>query len=200
MKKINLLIAAGLLCTVSMQAQKRVVASLGFEDGDAKYTTPYSLTALEQRPVHWDDNNKNQNGKDLGFIHGDWVNYKSTDQWTEKCTDDPHSGDYCFQAVNGGVQMGNTWDRGFKIGLEGVQELTPYRVSFWVKADPETTYSVKANGETVDETTEPTKLTSWFSQGTEELDKSIPNYGFDQCKELLSGKTMTLNGEWQRVV
>lgn len=202
MKKNYLLIAAGLFCALTMQAQKRIVASVGFEVDDASYQSQFPLTALDVRPAHWDDNNTNQNGSQLGFIHGDWVNYKAEDEWTELCEDDPHSGDYCFQAINGGSRLYNTWDRGFKLRLDGVQELTPYRVSFWVKADPETTYSIKPDGTTVQdgETTEATKLTSWFSQGTEELDKSIPNYGLDQSKELLTGKTMTFTGDWQRVV
>lgn len=187
MKKNYLLIAAGLLCAVTMQAQRRVVASLGFEDDDPKYTTTYSLTALEERPSWWGEDNANVNGKDVGFIHGDWVNCKNTDQWTEKYDINPHSGEFCFQAMNHGSKL-NPWDRGFKIGLEDVKEETPYRVSFWVKVDP------------TDENNETTVLTSWFSQGVEELDKSIPNYGIDQSKELISGKTLEYTGDWQRIV
>ena len=188
MKKNYLLIAIGLLCAVTMQAQKKVIASLGFEDGDAIYRTPYALTPLEDRPSWWGEDNTNLNGKDLGFIHGDWVNYKAGDEWNEKCTDDPHGeSDYCFVAKNHGSKM-NAWDRGFKIGLEGVKEETPYRVSFWAKIDPE------------DENGDPTVLTSWFSQGVEELDKSIPNYGIQASKELLSDKEVKFTGEWQHIV
>jgi len=187
MKRIYLLIAAGLLCAVSMQAQKRVVASLGFEKGDAIYTTPYSLTALPNGASFWDDSNTNIYGEEANYIHGDWVNVKFGDEWNEKCSDESHIGDYCFCADNYGDKQ-NPWDRGFKIGLEGVKELTPYRVSFWAKIDP------------LDKSDAPTILTSWFSQGTEELDKSIPGYGIDQNKELMSGKTINFTGDWQRIV
>lgn len=186
MKRIYLLIAAGLFCALAMQAQRRVVAKLGFEDGDDVYTTPYSLTALVDRPSWWADNT-NVNGPDVGFYYGDWVNYKEGDEWNEKCDYFPHSGEYCFVADNNGSKQ-NPWDRGFKIGLEGVKEETPYRVSFWVKVDP-----TDKNGDL-------TVMTSWFSQGVEELDKSIPNYGFQENKELMSGETMDYTGDWQRIV
>ena len=116
MKKNYLLIAAGLLGAASLQAQT-VVAELGFEDStplDA-FKTEYALTP------------------ELG-TYGDWVNYKDTDTWTEKSTEDPHSGEYCFMAANTGA-VGQSWDRGFKMSFPMKLE-TPYRVSFWIKADP----------------------------------------------------------------
>lgn len=167
MRKNYLLIAAGLLFAASMQAQT-VVAQLGFEDDDevGKYKTEYALTP------------------ELG-TYGDWVNYKDTDEWTEKCESDAHSGEYCFMAANTGA-MGFSWDRGFKMSFPMKLE-TPYRVSFWMKADPQVTY-VNDSG---DEVTEDTKLTSWLSKGMENYDKSILSYGLDQ----VTGFT----GDWQHM-
>ena len=167
MRRIYLLIAAGLMCTASMQAQT-VVAELGFEDGTeaGKYKTEYALTP------------------ELG-TYGDWVNYKETDEWSEKCKEDAHSGEYCFMAQNTG-SMGFSWDRGFKMSFPMKTE-TPYRVSFWAKIDPQVTY-VNDSGE---EVTEDTKLTSWLSKGMENYDKSILSYGLNQ----VTGFT----GDWQHM-
>ena len=167
MKRNYLLIAAGLLCTASMQAQT-VVAQLGFEDSDevGKYKTEYAITP------------------ELG-TYGDWVNYKETDEWSEKCKDDAHSGEYCFMAANTGA-MGFSWDRGFKMSFPMKLE-TPYRVSFWMKTEPQVTY-VNDSG---DEVTEDTKLTSWLSKGMEYYDKSILSYGLNQ----VTGFT----GDWQHM-
>ena len=177
MKKINLLIAAGLMCTASMQAQT-VVASLGFEyDSEDKskveaYKTDYALD------------------KDHG-IYGDWVNYKESDTWNEMCTDDPHSGEYCFMAANTG-DVGQTWDRGFKLSFPMKLE-TPYRVSFWAKVDP----SYSGPDGTGQRTIESTELTSWLSKGMEMYDKSILSYGMDH----MTGPSadVKFNGEWQHV-
>lgn len=171
MRRIYLLIAAGLMCTASMQAQT-VVAQLGFEDGEevGKFKTEYSLSP------------------ELG-TYGDWVNYKETDEWSEKCSEDAHSGEYCFMAVNTGA-MGWSWDRGFKMSFPMKTE-TAYRVSFWAKIDPTTTYSISADGSEGDERTEDTKLTSWLSKGMENYDKSILSYGLNQ----VTGFT----GEWQHM-
>lgn len=118
MKKINLLIAAGLLASASMQAQ--VVSSLGFENSDPK-----------ERTSQWALNHQ-------AGSFGDWVNKQDDDVWTEQVSEeDAPQGTYYFQAVNAGepgVHL-NTWDRGFKYVLgDGVMtENTPYRVSFRVK-------------------------------------------------------------------
>lgn len=173
MKRIYLLIATGLFCTASMQAQT-VVAELGFEDDTQKeaFKTEYALTP------------------ELG-TYGDWVNYKDTDEWTEKSTDDPHSGEYCFMAANTGA-VGQSWDRGFKMSFPMKLE-TPYRVSFWVKADP-TYEGADANG---NPTEEKTKLTSWLSKGMENYDKSILSYGLNQATG--PNAQTPFNGEWQHM-
>ncbi|MBR1491914.1 MAG: hypothetical protein IJ610_04085 [Bacteroidaceae bacterium] len=173
MKRIYLLIATGLFCTASMQAQT-VVAELGFEDDTQKeaFKTEYALTP------------------ELG-TYGDWVNYKDTDEWTEKSTDDPHSGEYCFMAANTGA-VGMSWDRGFKMSFPMKLE-TPYRVSFWVKADP-TYEGTDADG---NPTEEATKLTSWLSKGMENYDKSILSYGLNQATG--PNAQTPFNGEWQHM-
>ena len=173
MKRIYLLIATGLFCTASMQAQT-VVAELGFEDDTQKeaFKTEYALTP------------------ELG-TYGDWVNYKETDEWTEKSTDNPHSGEYCFMAAKTGA-VGQSWDRGFKMSFPMKLE-TPYRVSFWVKADP-TYEGADANG---NPTEEKTKLTSWLSKGMENYDKSILSYGLNQATG--PNAQTPFNGEWQHM-
>ena len=173
MKKNYLLIAAGLLGAASLQAQT-VVASLDFEDESQKgaFKTEYALTP------------------ELG-TYGDWVNYKDTDTWTEKSTEDPHSGEYCFMAANTGA-IGQTWDRGFKLSFPMKVE-TPYRVSFWAKVDPSYQGSDAGGGRTL----ESTELTSWLSKGMENYDKSILSYGMDHKNGPRDG--VLFNGEWQHV-
>jgi len=114
MKKINLMIAAGLLCAASVQAQT-TIASVGFEPGDTKYTTKYAYTP--------------------GGTYGNWVNQQGGDVWTEPNDGDAHSGDYSFLMNNTDQVVGNTWDRGFVIGNLQLKENTSYRVSFRVKAN-----------------------------------------------------------------
>lgn len=166
MKKFNFLIALGLMATASMQAQT-TVARLGFEVGDEKYTTEGALTP--------------------GGTFGDWVNVKAEDYWEEPSTDDPKSGEYCLVAKNGST-AGQTWDRGFKIGNLTIKENTPYRVSFWIKADPD---FIDDNG-----AEKSSCLTSWLSQGIENYEKSFctptnANYGV----QMTSG----LTGDWQHI-
>lgn len=116
MKKINLLIAAGLMASASMQAQ--VVASLGFEDSDPKERT--SKWALNHQAGSF----------------GDWVNKTDNDVWTEQVAGDVKEGEYAFQAVNDGTSTLESWMRAFKFVLAdgAIKENTAYRVSFWVKA------------------------------------------------------------------
>lgn len=118
MKKINLLIAAGLLASASMQAQVTTIASVGFESGDQKYTTEYAYTP--------------------GGTYGNWVNRQENDVWDEQSQDDVNSGEYAFSMQNDAevAGAGQTWLRGFTIGGLKLTENTPYRVSFWVKGEP----------------------------------------------------------------
>lgn len=167
MKKFNLLMAAGLMSFASMQAQT-TIASLGFEPSDTKYTTAGALTP--------------------GGTFGDWVNVKEGDVWNEQYQGDQISGEYSFSAENT-EEAGYSWDRGFKIGNLQIKENTPYRVSFWIKAE-EPTY-IDADG-----MEKSTCLTSWLSQGIENYDKSFNspsgrNYGV----QMTSG----LTGEWQHI-
>lgn len=163
----KLLLMMGLSSAFVASQAQTVVAKLGFENGDEKMTTEYALTP------------------NIGNIYGDWVNVKETDSWTEQ-SKGAHSGEYCFCAENGGSE-GFSWDRGFKIGVPAKME-TPYRVSFWVKADP--TF-VDENGDTQN-----TKLTSWLSKGMENFDKScVASDGTNFGVQMTSG----LTGDWQRI-
>ncbi|MBR2630711.1 MAG: hypothetical protein IKD25_04195 [Bacteroidaceae bacterium] len=168
MKKINLLMAAGLMSFATVQAQT-TIASVGFEPGDSKYTTEDALTP--------------------GGTYGDWVNVKDGDYWDEQCNGDQVTGEYSLRAENDPTVEGYSWDRGFKIGNLPIKENTPYRVSFWIKAD-EPSY-IDENGAEKN-----TALTAWLSKGMENYDKSFSspsgrNYGV----QMTSG----LTGEWQRI-
>ena len=165
MKKIFTLAAA--LCFTAM-ANAQVIAQLGFEEGDSKYTTEEALTP--------------------GGTYGDWVNRKTYDEWVEPFNGDKHSGEYSFRANNfneDGVEY-YSWDRGFKMGnLQGIKPKTSYRVSFWAKADP--TF-IAADG-----TEQATTITSHLSTGMENFDCSFTttkmnDYSFD---------FKDFNGEWK---
>lgn len=165
MKKIFTLAAA--LCFTAM-ANAQVIAQLGFEEGDSKYTTEEALTP--------------------GGTYGDWVNRKTYDEWVEPFNGDKHSGEYSFRANNfneDGVDY-YSWDRGFKMGnLQGIKPETSYRVSFWAKADP--TF-IAADG-----TDQATTITSHLSTGMENFDCSfISTKGNDYSFDFKS-----FNGDWK---
>lgn len=152
----------------TVQAQT-TIASVSFEPGDSKYTTEDALTP--------------------GGTYGDWVNVKDGDYWDEQCNGDQVTGEYSLRAENDPTVEGYSWDRGFKIGNLPIKENTPYRVSFWIKAD-ESSY-IDENGAEKN-----TALTAWLSKGMENYDKSFSspsgrNYGV----QMTSG----LTGEWQRI-
>ena len=113
MKKINFLMAIGLMASATAVQAQTKVAQLGFEAGDQKYATDGALSK--------------------GGVYGDWVNPKDGDDWNEQSTDDVKSGEYAFQIKTSDV-AGETWDRGFKVGNLQIKENTPYRVSFWIKS------------------------------------------------------------------
>ena len=190
MKKINLLIAAGLMATASVQAQT-VVASLGFEDSDTKgRSSEWAITPGKSIFGDW------VNVKDQAFMDNPAnkvTTYNDADVWNEKYSGEVHSGSYALQVVNSnGFKTlhdpddthpeeysvdynAATWDRGFKIAQLPIQQDKSYRVSFWIKGD------------------EGAKLTSWLSQGIENFDKSActaSNYNYGIADE-------TLTGEWQ---
>lgn len=168
MKKFYMTMVAALLGTGSLLAQT-TIASLGFEQTDAKgKSSAFALTpGLSQ--------------------FGDFVNVKDVDSWSEQSSEDVKSGEFALLADNG-ITAGNSWDRGFKIAQLPIKENTPYRVSFWIKADGT---HVDGEGETKN-----TALTSWLSQGIENFDKSIcaPS-GFNYGVQMTSG----LTGEWQHI-
>ena len=112
MKKINLLMAAGLMASASVQAQT-TIASVGFEASDSKYTTETAYTP--------------------GGTYGNWVNRQEGDVWNEQYADETHSGEFAFQMQNDPEHAGARWERGFVIGNLPLKDNTPYRVTFWVK-------------------------------------------------------------------
>ena len=128
-----------------MQAQT-TIASVGFEPGDAKYTTPYAYTP--------------------GGTYGNWVNQQSGDIWTEPYDKLVHSGEYSFLMENTDSYAGNAWDRGFMVGNLHLKDNTSYRVSFWVRAD-ETFYDADSGNEL------PTRIKSSMSIGREYCDMAI---------------------------
>ena len=188
MKKINLLIALGLMASASMQAQT-TIASLGFEENDTKGRS--SEWAITPGLSTFGDlvNVKNQ-----AFMDNEAnkvASYDEVDAWNEQYKDEVHSGTYALQAVNATPfqvlsptdddpehvedYKAATWDRGFKIANLPIQQDKSYRVSFWIKGD------------------EGARCSSWLSQGIENFDASVRTasnykYGIDNTE---------LSGEWQ---
>lgn len=169
MKKINFIMAASLAaCAVSAQAQE-VIAKVGFEPSDQKYTTEWALTP------------------DLG-TYGDWVNVKAgEDEWNEQ-NGDAHSGEYCLRA-NNSEATGYTWDRGFKVGNLKLKDNTSYRVSFWVKA--ESSY-IDANS-----TEQNTAIKSSISIGREYFDNELISPSGQSYNYNFTNGVMT--GDWTRI-
>ena len=136
MKKFYLAMAAAWLGASSLQAQT-TIATLGFENGDVEgRSSAYALTPQLSK-------------------FGDFVNVKEDDQWVEQSSDDSKSGEFSLLADNCS-EAGNTWDRGFKIAKLSIKENTPYRVSFWIKAEPEYMDQVEGGMKS-------TCLTAWLS-------------------------------------
>lgn len=159
MRKIFTLFAA--ICFTTL-ANAQVV-KLGFESSDTKFTTEDALTP--------------------GGTFGDWVNVKGGDTWIENA-DDVHSGEFAFHAIN--EDDGSTyysWDRGFKLGDLPLKAHTPYRVSFWIKADPGS------------------KFASHLGVGVENFDKEIvttKNSNFN-LGDNDHPNVVNFTGDWQHV-
>lgn len=159
MRKIFTLFAAVCFTTLA-NAQ---VVKLGFESSDTKFTTEDALTP--------------------GGTFGDWVNVKGGDTWIENA-DDVHSGEFAFHAIN--EDDGSTyysWDRGFKLGDLPLKAHTPYRVSFWIKADPGS------------------KFASHLGVGVENFDKEIvttKNSNFN-LGDNDHPNVVNFTGDWQHV-
>lgn len=163
MKKINYLWAIalfGLATTTNAQ-----IVSLGFEDGDTSYADPDSASFAE--------------------FYGDHINLYSGDVWTEKSTDS-YTGSYALEAINDD-NVGNYWDRGFKLRNLQISDNTSYRVSFYVKANA--TYT------TSDGTTGSTAIRSSLSIGQENLDAPFLS---PDGKEFVNTWTGVTTGDWKR--
>lgn len=146
-------------------ANAQVVAELGFEEGEeGKYVTE---------------------GATNPGTFGDFVNKKDGDDWEENYSD-AKSGDACFHAYNTGDD-GASYDRGFKMNLDPFENNTAYRVSFWMKADPDWNDTEGA--------TKQTQLKGQLGVGIENFDCGVTtanwnDYSFDY-------KNFT--GEWQKL-
>lgn len=167
MKKFYFLAVAAMMGASSMQAQTKVV-SLGFEQGDSKYTTATAYTP--------------------GGTFGDWVNRAEGDVWTEAYADDTHSGAAAMQMNNDVTPNGNTWDRGFLMGNLQLKENTSYRVSFWAKADASYTNADGNLGTRC--------IKSSISVGKEYFDMPISTAAGNQY--YYNWTNGIFSGEWQR--
>lgn len=170
MKKRNFMTLLG-LAGLGLAAQAQVVATLGFEEGDAQFTNPDSTQF---------DN-----------FFADHINLYAGDVWNEKC-EDAHSGQYALEAANGDAAKGNTWDRGLKLRGLKLEPETSYRVSFYVKASE--TFPWKAEDGT--ETNEPTGIKSSLSVGKENLEAPFMSQGGTQY---YYNYTEGMTGDWRRI-
>lgn len=170
MKKRNFMTLLG-LAGLGLAAQAQVVATLGFEEGDAQFTNPDSTQF---------DN-----------FFADHINLYAGDVWNEKC-EDAHSGQYALEAANGDAAKGNTWDRGLKLRGLKLEPETSYRVSFYVKASE--TFPWKAEDGT--ETNEPTAIKSSLSVGKENLEAPFMSQGGTQY---YYNYTEGMTGDWRRI-
>ena len=116
MNKKSLLLAAFAAVGLSTNAQQ--ILKIGFESDEPKgvYTTKDSTQFA-------------------GFF-ADHINLQADDTWNEQGTD-AHSGEYALEVDNTNTFKGNPWDRGFKIRNIQLEDNTSYRISYWVKADPQ---------------------------------------------------------------
>lgn len=170
MKKRNFMTLLG-LAGLGLAAQAQVVATLGFEEGDAQFTNPDSTQF---------DN-----------FFADHINLYAGDVWNEKC-EDAHSGQYALEAANGDAAKGNPWDRGLKLRGLKLEPETSYRVSFYVKASE--TFPWKAEDGT--ETNEPTGIKSSLSVGKENLEAPFMSQGGTQY---YYNYTEGMTGDWRRI-
>ena len=170
MKKRNFMTLLG-LAGLGLAAQAQVVATLGFEEGDAQFTNPDSTQF---------DN-----------FFADHINLYAGDVWNEKC-EDAHSGQYALEAANGDAAKGNPWDRGLKLRGLKLEPETSYRVSFYVKASE--TFPWKAEDGT--ETNEPTGIKSSLSVGKENLEAPFMSQGGTQY---YYNYTEGITGDWRRI-
>lgn len=170
MKKRNFMTLLG-LAGLGLAAQAQVVATLGFEEGDAQFTNPDSTQF---------DN-----------FFADHINLYAGDVWNEKC-EDAYSGQYALEAANGDAAKGNTWDRGLKLRGLKLEPETSYRVSFYVKASE--TFPWKAEDGT--ETNEPTAIKSSLSVGKENLEAPFMSQGGTQY---YYNYTEGMTGDWRRI-
>lgn len=117
MKRKSLLLATALMMLAGTASAQQVL-KIGFEANESKgvYTTKDSTQFA-------------------GFF-ADHINLQEGDVWNEASTE-AHSGNAALEVNNTGSYRGNPWDRGFKIRNVSLEPATSYRISYWVKAEPD---------------------------------------------------------------
>ena len=167
MNKKSLLLAAFAAVGLSTNAQQ--ILKIGFESDEPKgvYTTKDSTQFA-------------------GFF-ADHINLQADDTWNEQGTD-AHSGEYALEVDNTNTFKGNPWDRGFKIRNIQLEDNTSYRISYWVKADPQYEASDGSKGNT--------SIKNTLSIGFEQVEApTVAPSGSEYYFNYTSGMT----GEWRHI-
>ena len=167
MNKKSLLLAA--FAAVGLSANAQQILKIGFESDEPKgvYTTKDSTQFA-------------------GFF-ADHINLQADDTWNEQGTD-AHSGEYALEVDNTNTFKGNPWDRGFKIRNIQLEDNTSYRISYWVKADPQYEASDGSKGNT--------SIKNTLSIGFEQVEApTVAPSGSEYYFNYTSGMT----GEWRHI-
>ena len=167
MNKKSLLLAV--FAAVGLSANAQQILKIGFESDEPKgvYTTADSTQFA-------------------GFF-ADHINLQEDDMWNEQGTD-AHSGEYALEVDNTNTYKGNPWDRGFKIRNIKLEDNTSYRVSYWVKADPQYEASDGSRGNT--------SIKNSLSIGFEQVEApTVAPSGSEYYFNYTSGMT----GEWRHI-
>lgn len=167
MNKKSLLLAV--FAAVGLSANAQQILKIGFESDEPKgvYTTKDSTQFA-------------------GFF-ADHINLQADDTWNEQGTD-AHSGEYALEVDNTNTFKGNPWDRGFKIRNIQLEDNTSYRISYWVKADPQYEASDGSKGNT--------SIKNTLSIGFEQVEApTVAPSGSEYYFNYTSGMT----GEWRHI-
>ncbi|MBO7559052.1 MAG: hypothetical protein J6T52_11220 [Bacteroidaceae bacterium] len=167
MNKKSLLLAV--FAAVGLSANAQQILKIGFESDEPKgvYTTKDSTQFA-------------------GFF-ADHINLQADDTWNEQGTD-AHSGEYALEVDNTNTFKGNPWDRGFKIRNIQLEDNTSYRISYWVKADPQYEASDGSRGNT--------SIKNTLSIGFEQVEApTVAPSGSEYYFNYTSGMT----GEWRHI-
>ena len=168
MKRKSLLLAIALMMLAGSASAQQVL-KIGFEANESKgvYTTKDSAQFA-------------------GFF-ADHINLQAGDVWDETCPD-AHSGDAALEVNNTSSYRGNPWDRGFKIRNISLEPATSYRISYWVKAEPDYLTDENESGFT--------SIKNTLSIGFEQVEAPIVSpSGTEYYYNYTSGMT----GDWRHI-